>query len=261
MAGRNLTARDAAAGAPPVGLISENLARTLFRGENPIGQRLSYGEQFQAGESWEIVGVVRDARYFGLREKPVPMVYLPVDRETSRLTLCIRAGVAPELLIPEVRRELAALDPAVPVVEARTITERVNERNARERLLATLFGVFGLMALILAAVGLHGVVTFGVAARSREIGIRTALGARRWDAVARVLTDVWVLVATGALVGSLAARAVAQLLVGFLYGVRPLDVVSFAGALAVLVVAAGLASYVPARRAAKVDPTVALRHE
>jgi predicted permease len=262
LAGRNLTARDAGASAAPVGLISETLARNLFRrGDSPLGQRLSYGEQFQAGESWQIVGVVRDARYFGLRAEPVPMVYLPVDRANSRLTLCIRAAGSPELLIPAVRRELAALDPAVPVLEARTMTERVNQQNAEERLLATLFGTFGLMALILAAIGLHGVVAFGVATRSREIGIRTALGARRWDAVARVLTDVWALLGAGAMVGLAAALPVAQLLAGFLYGVRPLDTISFVAPLGVLAAAAGLASYVPARRAAKIDPAAALRHE
>lgn len=262
LAGRNLTARDSAPNAPAVGLISENLARSLFHSnESAIGQRLSYGEQFQPGESWQVAGVVRDARYFGLRAAPVPMVYLPVDRENSRLTLCIRAAGRPELLIPAVRREVAALDPAVPVLEARTMTDRVNEQNAAERLLAALFGAFGLMALLLAATGLHGVVAFGVATRRREIGIRTALGARRWEAVASVLTDVWALLGMGAVVGLAAAMAVAQLLAGFLYGVRPLDTISFVAALGVLTAAAGLASYLPARRAAKVDPVAALRHE
>ena len=261
LAGRNLTARDAEAGAPRVGLISESLARSLFAGESAVGQSISYGEQFHAAESWQIVGVVRDARYFNLRATPTPMVYLPVDGAMSRLTLCIRTAGAPELLIPAVRRELAALDAAVPIVEAHTIAERVNEQNAPARLLATLLGAFGLLALVLAGTGLHGVLAFGVAARSREIGIRAALGARRWDAIRRVLTDVWIMVGAGAAVGLAASAALGHLLSGFLFDVRPLDMISFASALGILGAAVALASYLPARRAAKVDPAVALRHD
>ena len=141
------------------------------------------------------------------------------------------------------------------------MTERVSEQNAPARLLATLLGTFGLMALILAGTGLHGVLAFGVAARSREIGIRAALGARRWDAVGRVLIDVWTMAGAGAIVGLAAAAAMAHLLAGFLFGVPPLDAISFAAGLGVLAAAAGLSSYLPARQAARVDPVVALRHD
>ena len=261
LAGRDLAPQDALAGAPAVGLIGESLARLLFRGESPIGQRLSYGERFQAGESWQIVGVVRDARYFGLRDKPAPMVYLPIDPTMSRLVLCIRTTGAPEALIPAVRREVAALDPAVPILEIHTMAEQVNNQTAQERLLTDLLGSFGLTAMVLAAIGLYGVLAFGVAARTREIGIRTALGAGRWDAVARVLKDVWLLVGAGAVVGSVVSLVAVRLLASFLFGVRPLDVFSFALALAVLAAAAAVAGIVPARRAASVDPAVALRHE
>jgi predicted permease len=261
LAGRDFTSQDAAPGAQPVAMISESLAQLVFPGENPIGKRLSYGERFDARESWQISGVVRDARYFGVRDKPAPMVYMPVDPAMSRMVLCIRTAGIPELLIPAVRREVAALDPAVPVLEARTMTERVNKQNAQERLLTTLFGSFGLIALVLASIGLYGVLAFGVASRTREIGIRTALGAHRFDAVGRVIADVGMLVGTGAVMGVLAGLAGVRLIAGFLYGVKPFDALAFISALGVLATAAAVASYLPALRASRVDPAVALRHE
>ncbi|HEY3744335.1 MAG TPA: ABC transporter permease [Bryobacteraceae bacterium] len=261
LAGRALNALDEVPGAPPAGLISEALARALFPGENPIGRRVSYGDRFDAKESWQVVGVVRDARYFGLRGDPTPMVYMPADAAMSRMVLCIRTAGAPELLIPAVRREVAELDAAVPVLEAKTMDERVNDQNGTERLLVTVFGSFGLFALVLAAIGLHGVLAFGVESRTREIGIRTALGAGRWDAVGRVVADVGLLFGVGAAVGTIAALAGTRLLTSFLFGVKPFDALAFLAALGILAVAAAVAGYLPARRASKVDPIVALRHD
>lgn len=248
-------------GGPPIALVSESLARLLYPNNSPIGRRLTYGDQSGDSASLQIVGVVRDARYIGLRDRPTPMVYTPLDPALSRLVLCVRTAGAPEHLIPAVRREAAVMDTAVPVLEAATMHERVDRENAGPRLLAMLLSVFGSMALVLAAIGLHGVLAFGVAARTREIGIRSALGARRSDAVARVLTDVARLVAAGTAIGALASLAVVRLLSAFLFGVQPFDSVSFLAAIGILTATAAAAGYLPARRAAMVDPSVALRHE
>ncbi len=261
IAGRDLTAADSRPGAPPVALVSESLAHLLYPNENAVGQRLVFGDQAGDSDVLRIVGIVRDARYFGLREKPAPMVYTALDPQLNRLVLCVRTEGAPEQLISAVRAAVADIDPAVPVLEAATMTERLNRESAGLRLLTMLLGGFGAMALVLAAIGLHGVLACGVAERTREIGIRAALGARRGDAVARVLGDVWKLVAAGVAIGSMAALAAVRLLAGFLFGVQPLDTVSFAWAIGVLLAVAALAGCLPARRAGRVDPAVALRHD
>jgi predicted permease len=261
IAGRDLTAADSRPGAPPVALVSENLAQLLYPNENAVGQRLVYGDQAGDRDVLRIVGIVREARYFGLREKPAPMVYTALDPQLNRLVLCVRTEGAPEQFISAVRAAVAEIDPAVPVLEAATMADRLNRESAGLRLLTMLLGGFGAMALVLAAIGLHGVLACGVAERTREIGIRAALGARRGDAVARVLGDVWKLVAAGVAIGSMAALAAVRLLAGFLFGVQPLDTVSFAWAIGVLLAVAALAGCLPARRAAGVDPAVALRHD
>jgi predicted permease len=261
LAGRDFTELETKLNAAPVALISEGAARILFPSANPIGRRLSFGERYQPAESAMIVGVVRDANYFDVRGKPDPMIYVPVDPGMRRLTLSIRSTGPPERLIPEVRRVAAALDPAVPLLSLQTITEQIDEHNAAERLLATLLGCFGLLALVLAAVGLYGLLAYRVAAGTRDIGIRMALGAPRFGAVSFVLKDVWILVGAGVGAGSVAAIAVARLLTGVLFGVKAIDPVSFGSAIVMLLVTALAASYLPARRAAGVDPLIALRHE
>lgn len=261
VSGRSLSAADEQPGAPHVGLISESLARRLYPGENPLGRRFSREEQYEALESIEIVGVVGDARYFGLRERPVPTAYVPLAPAVRNLTLSIRFDGASQALIAAVRRETATLDPAVPVLMAHTMRQRLDQEVARERLLSTLVGGFGTLALVLVAVGLYGVLAQWVNSRTKEIGIRVALGARQWSIAGPVLASLARLVGGGAAVGLLIALASVRVLARFLYQVPPLDAPSFVVAVGVLVLVALLAGAAPARRAVQVNPVVALRND
>ncbi|WP_321470578.1 ABC transporter permease [uncultured Paludibaculum sp.] len=261
VSGRYFSVDDEVPGAPRVGLVTESLARRLFPGENPIGRRLSREEQYDARQSFEIVGVVGDARYFGLRTPPVPTVYVPLEPAVRSLALSVRTEGPPESLIPAVRRETAALDPAVPVLMAHTIRHRLDREVAQERLLSILVSGFGTLALVLVAVGLYGVLAQLVTSRTKEFGIRVALGARRSNIIGPVLGDMVRLVGGGAAIGLLGALASVRLLARFLYGVPPFDVPSFLMAFGVLSVVALVASGVPARRAAQVNPVVALRND
>lgn len=261
ISGRYFSPEDETPGAPPVCLVTRSLAQRLCPGENPIGRRLSREQQYDSRQSFEIVGVVGDARYFGLRTQPVPTVYLPVQPAASRLALVVRTAGPSESVIPAVRRETAAIDPGVPVLMAQTMRHRLEQEVAQERLLSTLVSGFGTLALVLVAVGLYGVLALSVTSRTKEIGIRVALGARRANIIGPVLMETARMVGGGAAVGLLAAVSCVHLLARFLYGVPPFDAPSFLIASGVLSVVALVASGVPARRAAQVNPVVALRND
>ncbi len=261
LAGRDLSERDATAGANRVGLITKSLAQRMFPGASPLGRRFSLEEQYDASQSYEIVGVVGDSRYFGLRNKPVPMAYVPVESNERRLVLSVRTVGPPESLIPLIRRKAAALDPTVPIQGAKTMKDRVDLQVSQERLLAALVSAFGLIALVLVATGLHGVLAQAVASRTREIGIRVALGGGRSDTVGIVLKDAARLVGSGAVLGIVASVAALRSVTSLLYGVEPLDTPSLVMALGVVAIVSLVASSVPAWRAARVEPAAALRNE
>jgi predicted permease len=247
---------------PRVVIINETVAKRFFPRQSPIGARLCRDEKFKMEESYEIVGVVKDARYFGVREATESMIYVPAWRDgAGGKTLCMRTTGRPERVVAAVRRDVAALDAAIPVVQTLTLADQFDNDIAQERMLTTLGGFFGGLALLLAAVGLYGVMAHAVARRVREIGIRMALGARAGEVLWLILRETLVMVGSGALIGIPAALGLTRLLGSFLYGLTPQDPLSIAVSTAVLLTITALAGYIPARRATTVDPMIALRYE
>ncbi|HEY9283912.1 MAG TPA: ABC transporter permease [Pyrinomonadaceae bacterium] len=262
--GRAFTERDRP-GAPRVALVNQTAAAQLFPGEDPVGKRIkpSMTPEYETDEkSVEIVGVVGDARYGRLEGAVEPDVYLPAWQPTDAAqTLVLRTSAEPAGVVSAVRREVRALDRNVPVASVRTMDARVAEVTSRARFITFLLGIFAGLALLLAAVGIYGVVAYSVSARAREVGIRIALGAQRADVLRLVLLDGLPLVAAGLALGLLAAWAAARVLRSQLYEVSASDPLIFAGVTALLAGVALLASLVPARKATKVDPANVLRAE
>jgi ABC-type antimicrobial peptide transport system permease subunit len=206
--------------------------------------------------------VVKDANYYNLRKAVDSMFYIPSWRDgTSIDTICVRTAGDPMRVTAAIRQEAARLDPAIPVLQAITLEQQFDNRISQERLITTLCGFFGTLALLLAAVGLYGVMAHSVARRVREIGIRMALGARSGEVLWLVLRETSLVIGVGTLIGLPAALAATRLITSFLYGLTPQDPWSIAGATVVLIAITALAGYIPARRATKVDPMIALRYE
>jgi putative ABC transport system permease protein len=215
-----------------------------------------------AGPYREIIGVARSAKYRQLREAPLPFIYIPLGQEyIGGVTLLVRAVGDPANLAPAVRREIRRLNNDVPVFAVRTMSEQIGEALATDRMIAALLGVFGGIALVLAVVGVYGVVSYAVTQRVREIGVRMALGARGADVLKLVIGRGMKLVMTGVAFGLAMSFALTQLTASLLFEVSASDPVTFTGIAALLTTAALLACWVPARRATKVDPMVALRCE
>ncbi|MFL6207312.1 MAG: ABC transporter permease [Pyrinomonadaceae bacterium] len=257
--GRDFDARDAE-DRPPVVIVNETFVRRHLAGQEPLGQRLSFrGAQ---GPWVEIVGVARDSKYRTLGENPTPFAYLPLaqNHETG-VTLLVRTKGEPAALAGAVRREVQQLEPNLPLTDIEPVTQVIGEALYPARMGALLLTGFGLLAVVLAAVGLYGVMSFVVSRRTREIGIRIALGAQTGAVLRLVLGQSMALVAAGIVLGLIAATMATRVLASFLYGVGTRDAVTFTLAPLALLLVALLASYVPARRATKVDPVVALRHE
>lgn len=190
------------------------------------------------------------------------MIYVPVWRfQAMSNTLCIRSNANPEALIAAVRREVASLDPAIPVLQTLTMEEQFDSTISQERIVTTLCGFFGSLAVLLAAIGLYGVMAHSVTHRYREIGIRMALGAQPGNVLWLVLRDTALMIAVGACIGLPAAFALTRLVSSFLFGLTPQDPLSITLATAGLIAVTALAGYIPARRATRIDPTVALRYE
>jgi predicted permease len=257
--GRSFGAEDHES-APRVGIVNETFARQFFGGDDAIGRRVGFSAQPAA--MMEIVGVVRDAKYLDLRESPRPMLYVPFTQHGQPLfTLEVRIAGGSAAIESALRRELAAVDRRMAIVRDMTLRGQVDWSLAAEQLIARLSAVFGLLALLLAAVGLYGVVAYLTAQRTAEIGIRIALGADRSDVRRLVLSDTLRLAAVGVAIGLPAALGSARLLEGQLYQIEPTDPPSLAIGVVTLTVTALVAGFLPARRAARVDPTVTLRAE
>ena len=249
-------------GPPLVAIINQTMARRFWPRESAIGKRFTLSDKFKIEDAYQVVGVVEDARYFGLREAVESMIYIPVWRQgADGKVLCVRTALDPNKTIEAIRRKVQEQDSGVPLIEARSMQEQMDDDLLQERLVATLSGFFGVLALLLASIGLYGVIAYGVTRRTREIGIRMALGAQRGQVVGIVLRDALVMVSTGAVVGVSAALALTRLASSLLYGMTPRDPATFVLATSVLFAVTVLASYIPARRASQVDPMVALRYE
>jgi ABC-type antimicrobial peptide transport system permease subunit len=245
------------------------MARTLWPGEDPLGKCLliSYGPESEAAPPCtEVVGVVENSHRFELVDEQEAMQYfvhvpqLPEKRDLDAVVLRSRGG-DPSALIPTVRRELLALDPRVRFVNVRPFRELIAPSMRSWRLGATMFTAFGVLALLVAGIGLYSVLAFGVAQRTFELGIRSALGATRERLVSLVLRHAFRLVGAGILLGLGVALLAGPRMAKLLYGVSPRDPLTYAGVVLVLVVVALAAAGLPARRATKVDPSVALRAE
>ncbi len=248
-------------GAPPVVTINESMARRFWPSESPVGKRLRLGNV--KGPEVTIVGVVGDVRYRDLRTPLAtsePDVYFPMaQRPAGALQLAVRSNLQQENLSNAIRRELAAIDPAMALFGVRPMEELVAQQTANGRFASSLLGVFGVAALVLTAVGLYGVLAFLVSLRSREIGIRLALGATRLDVVGNVLRHGVTLVAIGTVIGIAATAGLYKLFSSLLFEVTAFDASSGLAILA-LVGAAVLACVIPAIRATRVDPVTALRN-
>ena len=251
------------ANASHICIIDEAMARRFFAGGNPLGRHLSYQDRYTPQNALEIVGVVKSAHYDDVKGADRNgSMYIPSwSNGAESRWLVLRTGGAAPPPIDAIRRELRGMDPNVPVMQVRTLEQDVNSRLKRERLIALLAGFFGVLALGLASVGLYGVVAYGVAQRTREVGLRMALGARRADVVRMIVRESLTPVLIGMLIGLGAALALTSLVGGLLYGVAPRDPASMLLAVAAMLAVALLAAAIPARRASRVEPGIALRHE
>jgi len=260
--GRAFEARDRE-GAPQVVVVNETFARRYWPAAEPIGQRVWLGCKTNVPRTVaQVIGVARDAKYATLDEPQQPFVYRPLSQEWAGfMTLIVHTAGRPEQFTAPLRTALAAIDPNLRVYEIETLEECASGSLFRVRWQAALLAVFGGLAMLLAAVGLYGVVAYTVAQQTRELGIRMAIGAQRADLLWMVLGRGLKLTAVGIALGLLLSAAATRLLGGLLYGMSPLDPVSFGAASLAWTAVAMLASYVPARRAMQVDPVVALRWE
>jgi putative ABC transport system permease protein len=242
-----------------VAVVSERLARELWPGVDPLGRRLSVAGA--RGPWLTVVGVARDALFAPTAERSHPVVYVAQAQHPGAgdLTLLVRAEDDARPLAAPLRRELRALDPDLPLRPAQTLAAYRRARLAEGRTYTAVMGFFGGLALLLAAVGVYGVAALAVAQRTREIGVRMALGARASNVVALFVRQALRRVAAGGVAGLVLGLVAARLLSAVLYGVGPADPVSLAGAAGVMALSAVAASWLPARRAARVDPVVALR--
>ena len=254
--GREFTDRDTA-GMPDVGIINETLARRYFKGASPIGGRIRIGRR-----TVQVVGVARDGKYTWITETPRAFLYLPVQQwYRPDAVLHVKTAGDPGAVVPAVQRAVRDLDQNVPLFEVRTIAEHLKIATLLQRQIAGMLSVFGALALLLATVGLYGVIAATAAQRTPEIGMRMALGATRRDIVSLIVKQGLGMTVAGIGIGLGVALGVTQLFKSLLVGVSATDGVSYIGTTALLVLVALLAMYLPARRAAAIDPLQALRNE
>lgn len=241
-----------------VALVNQAFAGRFFPGRDAVGQRILLG----GDQSWEIIGIVSNVMNDDLDDPAEPGVYLPYAQSPSRsMRLVIRGLSDPVRLVPQVRGEIAAIDPDQPIAEIKTLHEAINERSSPKKVMTWMLGIFALIALVLATVGIFAVMSYVVSQRTHEIGVRMALGARSHDILRLIVGQGVTLTLIGLAIGLVGSYAMTRALAQMLYGVTPTDPLTFAGISLLLAVTAALACYVPARRAMKVDPMVALRYE
>jgi predicted permease len=258
VAGRDFGEGDTSTG-PRVVVVNETLARRLALDGNAVGKRLRMDSK---GEYLEVVGVAKDIKYRQLTEKTPYFAYRPLAQQyQGRMTLHVRTLSDPQAMMNQVRAEVRALDRSLPLTGVATLAEHMREPLAPARLLAWLSGAFAVLALLLAATGLYGVMAYLVSGRTREFGIRVALGADGGDVLRLVLREGLMLVGVGMLLGLLASAALTSVLQSLLYDVSATDPATFAGVAVLLAAVTLVACYIPARRATKIDPMVALRYE
>jgi predicted permease len=244
-------------GGPPAAVVNQAFVRKFLEGRDPIG--LHFGSDDKNALQWTIVGVVRDAKYSSLKDEDAPTAYVPLEEGGAAFEL--RTATTPAAITAAVRKTVRDLDANVPLMRVQTQSETIDRLLFNQRLLARLLGVFAGLGLGLACIGLYGLLSYEVACRTREIGVRTALGAQRKNVLALFMRRGLVVVLLGSAAGVGSAALATRLLESVLYGVKPLDPITFVSA-AVLLAGVGLAAcFLPAWRAMRVDPAVALRCE
>jgi putative ABC transport system permease protein len=257
--GRLFTDRDSEK-SPMVGIVDEAFVTRHFPNENPIGQGVDIGNGSDG--FYEIVGVVGNVRHEGLDENPTPTVYVPFRQDVfSSMWMVARTDGDPSQLVPAVRQTMREIDPALPAYSISPLVDVISESVAQRRFSMLLLGLFAFIALFLAAVGLYGVVAYTVSQRTQEIGLRMAIGAGRGDVMRMILGGGMRLTLIGIAIGVAGALATARLTASMLFEMTPFDPASYAITATILMAVAALACYVPARRAMRVDPIVALRQE
>jgi ABC-type antimicrobial peptide transport system permease subunit len=240
-------------------MLNESAVHHFFAGRDPIGVTVNINDR-----RYQIVGVVRDSKHADLRQEAGRYIYIPVRQpydQGFRMTLSVRVTPDPQSLIAAVQRRIGRVASDIIITDTHTLAEQFDESLLQEHLISTLATAFGLLALILSAVGLYGVMAYSVARRTGEIGIRMALGALPRQVAWSILRQTLWLVAVGLAVGIPVSIFLANLVATLLYGVTPADVITHASAAAVLSAVALIASYLPARRASRIDPMIALRYE
>jgi len=255
--GRDVGVQDSANG-PPTVFINDALARRYFPNEDPIGHKIQWNGPCT------IAGVVGSIHQAGLDREPLPELYFPaaqVGNSISGMTLVISTGVDPETMTRPVESAIHSVDPAQPVFGVKTMERVVTDSLSNQRLYVWLLGVFALLALILASAGIYGVMSYLVTQRTQEFGLRMALGASTVDILIMVLRQAVALIGAGVALGLVGAFALTRILADFLFGVKPIDALTFTAVSGVLIVVALTATYLPAYRATRVDPMVALRYE
>jgi putative ABC transport system permease protein len=252
-------------------IINQTLARRFFSNEEPIGKRMTL--DFVPDERpREIIAVVGDTRSSRMQKEPSPTMYVPHVQQTARwmgpqfadragMYFLLRTAGDPLALVETVKRAVAEVDPSRPAANFRTIEQNLNQQTQFLRLYILLLGIFGAIAAVLAAIGIYGVMAYSVAERTREIGIRMALGARSGDVVQMVLRQALLMVGLGVTLGLAGSFALTRVIKSALYGVTATDPATYAGISAVLLLVAIIACLIPTRRAIAVHPTIALRYE
>ena len=262
ISGREFTPQDIAA-TPKVAVVNEAFAKHFFGGQNPIGRRFDRGKSGTPKYEIEIVGLVKNAKYSSIQEAPPRVFYIAsvqYVRQDSQ-SFYVRTGLDPKLISNSIRATISSLDPNLPVRDLKTMQTQVDENLFAERLMALLTAGFAGLATLLAAIGLYGVLSFNIARRTREIGIRMALGATQGNVRKLVVREAGIMLGIGTIAGIGAAVGLGRFVDSLLFGMKPWDPYVYLSATVLLALVALLAAYVPVRRATKVSPMVALRYE